>query len=211
MRKEALMKRGLLVVLFVGAVTWGMTTPRTVVAEPANSVNFGIGASNFLPHCKGTIYLIEYEHMLGPKISILGRLSEVHYTFDDGEHIEDGRPKGADIGARYYPSGGMKGFFIGGLLGYWEADWTFTHNKDLPDEFHGKGHSNSIRANVDIGGRFPIGSSSVSIMPALNFGRYFSSTSCEFTAPASRVGTACHEDSEVTFYAFLAVTAGIAF
>ncbi len=205
------MKRAMVVVLFVVAVAWGMTTPGTVLAEPANSVNFGIGLSNVLPHCKATVYIVEYEHMLGSKISALGRVSEVHYTFDDGEHVEDGRPKGADIGARYYFSGGMKGFFVGGSLGYWRTDWTFIHNKNTSFEFQGKAHSNSARVNVDIGARFPIGSSSVSIMPALNLGRYFSSTSCEFTAPASRVGTACHEDSEVTFYAFLAVTAGIAF
>jgi hypothetical protein len=211
MRKEAFMKKTMVVVLFVVAVAWGVTTPGTLLAEPRNSVNFGIGASNFLPHCKATIYLVEFEHKLGSKISALARVSEVHYTFDDGEHVEDGRPKGADIGARYYLSGGMKGFFIGGLLGYWRTDWTFLHNKNLPDEFQGKAHSNSLRANIDIGGRFPIGSSSVSIMPSLNFGRYFSSRSCEFTAPASRIGTACSEDSEVTNYAFLAVTVGIAF
>jgi len=205
------MKKEMLAVLFVGVVAWGIMAPRTVFAEPGNSVNLGIGESNFLPHCRATIYLLEYEHMLGPKIAAVGRVSEVDYTFDDGEHREHGRPMGADIGARYYFSGGMKGFFIGGLLGYWESDWTFTHNKSLPGEFQGTGHSKSLRANVDIGGRIPIGSSSVSIMPALNFGRYFSSSSCDFTAPASRVGTACNEDSEIVFYAFLAVTAGIAF
>jgi hypothetical protein len=105
----------------------------------------------------------------------------------------------------------MKGFFIGGTLGYWTADWTFTHNKGRSDEFLGKGNSDSIRANVDIGGRFPIGSSPVSIMPALNVGKFFSSTSCEYTAPASQVGTSCSQESEVEYYLFLAVTAGIRF
>ena len=205
------MKIPLAIILCIAIVAFGVMTPGTLFAEPANSVNFGIGMSNFLPHCKATIYLVEYEHMLGSNISALGRISEVHYTFDDGEHVEDGRPKGADIGVRYYFSGGMKGFYLGGSLGYWRADWTFMHNKNLPDEFQGNGHSNSIRADVDIGARFPIGASSVSITPALNFGKYFSHRSCEFTAPASRVGTACNEDSEIVFYAFLAVTAGIAF
>ncbi|HUJ17151.1 MAG TPA: autotransporter outer membrane beta-barrel domain-containing protein [Nitrospirota bacterium] len=204
------MKRELVIVLFFAAVAAAMT-PGTVLAEPANSVNFAIGMSNFLPHCDATIYFIEYEHMLGSKISAVGRVSEVHYTFDDGEHVEDGRPKGADVGVRYYFSGGMKGFFVGGLVGYWKSDWTFTHNKNLPDEFNGNGRSNSLRANVDVGGRFPIGSTSISIMPSLNFGRYFSSTSCEYTSPAARIGAPCSEESEVTFYAFLAVTAGIAF
>ena len=199
-------------VLFVFAVAWGMLTPGTLFAESEkNSVNLGVGMSNVLPHCKATIYLIEYERLLGAKISALGRISEVHYTFDDGKHLEDGRPKGVDIGARYYPTGGMKGFYVGGLVGYWKNDWTFTHNKNTAVQFQGQAHSDAVRANVDIGWRFPIGSSPVSIMPSVNFGRYFWSHSCEYTSPASRVGTACSEDSEVTNYLFLAVTAGIAF
>jgi hypothetical protein len=64
---------------------------------------------------------------------------------------------------------------------------------------------------VDLGGRFPIGSSPVSIMPALNVGKFFSSTSCDYTAPASRVGTSCSQESEVEYYFFLAVTVGIGF
>jgi outer membrane autotransporter protein len=149
--------------------------------------------------------------MLGSKLAVLGRASEVDYKFDDGKYFEKGRPKGVDVGARYYPAGGMEGFFISGTVGYWTADWTFTDNKGRSDEFQGKGNSDSIRANVDIGGRFPIGSSSVSIMPALNVGKFFSSTSCEYTGPASLVGTECSQKSEVEYYIFLAVTAGIRF
>src|SRR5574341_1108665 len=206
------MKRPLMVVLFVAAVAAGVMTPGTVSAEPANSVNLGIGGVvKTMPHCRATVYIVEYEHMLGSKIAVLGRGSEVDYKFDDGEYLEKGRPRGVDVGARFYPAGGMKGFFIGGTLGYWTADWTFTHNKGRSDEFLGKGNSDSIRANVDIGGRFPIGSSSVSIMPALNVGKFFSSTSCEYTSPASQVGTSCSQESEVEYYLFLAVTAGIRF
>jgi hypothetical protein len=205
------MKKALVIVLFVVAVVSGLMIPGTLCAEPVNSINFGIGTSNFLPHCKADIYLIEYERMIGSKISALARGTGVHYTYDDGEHVEDGRPKGADIGARYYFSGGMKGFFLGGSVGYWEADWAFMRNKNLPDQYQGNGHSDSIRANVDIGARYPIGASSVSIMPVLSFGRFSSDTTCEFTAPASRVGTACNEESEVENFAYLAVTVGIAF
>jgi len=206
------MKRPWVAVLFVAALAAGVMTPGTVFAEPANSINLGIGGVvQTMPHCKATVYLVEYEHMLGPKIAILGRGSEVDYKFDDGKYLEEGRPRGVDVGARFYPAGGMKGFFIGGTVGYWTADWTFTDNKGRSDELQGKGVSDSIRANVDIGGRFPIGSSSVSIMPALNIGKFFSSTSCEYTAPASRVGTSCSQNSEVEYYIFLAVTAGIRF
>jgi len=206
------MNRPLMVVLFVAAVAAWVMTPGPVFAEPENSINLGIGGVvQTMPHCRATLYIVEYEHMIDSKIAVLGRGSELHYKFDDGAYLEDGRPRGVDIGARYYPAGGMHGFFIGGTLGYWTADWTFTHNKGASDEYLGKGTSESIRANVDIGGRFPIGSSSVSIMPALNFGKFFSSTSCDYTAPASRVGTPCSQKTEVEYYLFLAVTAGIAF
>jgi hypothetical protein len=206
------MNSPLMVVLLVAAVAAGVMTPGTVFAEPANSVNLGIGGVvQTMPHCRATVYIVEYEHMLDSKIALLGRGSEVDYKFDDGTYFEVGRPRGVDIGARYYPAGGMKGFFISGTLGYWTADWTFTHNKGSSDEFLGKGNTDSIRANVDIGGRFPIGSPSISIMPALNVGKFFSSTSCEYTAPASRVGTPCSQNTEVRYYLFLGVTAGIGF
>jgi hypothetical protein len=206
------MKKPLMVVLFVAAIAARAISLGTAFAEPANSVNLGIGGViQTMPHCKSTIYIVEYEHMLNSKIAFLGRVSQVDYKFDDGAYFEVGRPRGADIGARYYPAGGMKGFFIGGALGYWTADWTFTHNKGSSDEYLGKGNNDSIRANVDIGGRFPLGTTSVSIMPALNFGKFFSSTSCEYTAPASRVGTPCSQKTEVEYYLFLGLTAGIAF
>ena len=206
------MKRPLVLVLFVVVVAAGVMSPGTLFAEPANSVNLGVGAASYiLPHCKASVFLVEYERMLGSKIAVLGRGSEVDYKFDDGKYLEEGKPRGVDVGARFYPAGGMKGFFIGGTVGYWTADWTFTHNKGSSDEFLGKGNTDSIRANVDIGGRFPIGSSPISIMPALHIGKFFTSNSCEYTAPASRVGTSCSNDSEVTYYGFLAVSVGIGF
>ena len=206
------MKRSLVVVLFVAAVVAGVMRPVTSFAESMNSMNIGIGGVvQTMPHCKATLYIAEYERMLGPKIAVLGRVSEVDYKFDDGKYLEEGRPKGVDIGARYYTAGGMKGFFIGGTVGYWMSDWTFTDFKGQPNEVQGKGDSNSVRVNVDIGGRFPIGSSSFSIIPALNFGRFFPSTTCEYTAPPSRVGTSCSQRTEVTNYLFLSLMAGIGF
>ncbi len=206
------MKKTCMVVLFVAAVAAGMMTPGSVFAEPANSVNLGIGGVvQLMPHCKANVYIVEFEHMLDSKISVLARGSEVDYHGDDGKYLEDGKPRGVDVGARFYPAGGMKGFFIGGTLGYWTSDWTFIHNQGKPDEWQGKGKSDSIRAHVDIGGRFPIGSSSVSIMPAFNFGKFFPSTTCEYTSPASRVGTPCSQKSEVEYYMFLGVMAGIGF
>jgi hypothetical protein len=103
------MKKPLMVVLFVAAIAAGVMSPWTACAEPANSFNLGIGGViQTMPHCKATIYIVEYEHMLYSKTSLLGRGCQVDYKFDDGTYFEVGRPRGVDIGARYYPAVGMK-------------------------------------------------------------------------------------------------------
>jgi hypothetical protein len=205
------MKRRLMVLLFIAAGA-GALCAGPLCAEPEGSVDLGIsGVVQSMPHCSSIGYLAEYERLLNSKFTVLGRASQVDYHFNDGSHIEDGRPRGLDLGARFYSRGNMQGFFIGGAVGYWMSHWTFTKDRGEATELHGKGTSESVRANVDIGGRFPIHNSSVSIMPALNFGKFFSSTSCEYTSPASRVGTSCNQKTEVEYYLFLAVTAGIAF
>ncbi len=199
--------------LFIVAVAAGTMPPEAVFAETENSINLGFGGvPRLMPHCKANVYILEYEHMLsGSKFTVFGRGSEVDYRFDDGIYVEEGKPRGADVGARYYLAGGMKGFSIGGSVGYWTADWTFINNKGTVYELRGRGENDSLRANIDIGGRFPIGSSSVSIVPAFNIGKYFSSLSCEYTAPVSWIGTACNQDTEVHAYMFLSVTVGIGF
>jgi len=210
-KEGGVMKRPVVFVMLV--VVAGTVAAGTAFAEPVNSINFGLGGVvQTMPHCKANIYLVEYEHMLDSKLAVLGRGSDIDYKFDDGRYLEKGRPRGLDIGVRYYPAGGMKGIFFGGTVGYWKTDWTFTNDKGMVSESQGKGDSKAIRANVDIGARFPIGSSPVSIMPALQVGRFFSSTTCEYTAPASRAGTSCSQDGEVSaFYGFLAVSIGIGF
>lgn len=207
------MNRSCVLVLSIAMIAAGAMLPGAVFSETANSVNLGFGGvPKLMKHCDADVYIVEYEHMLSDsKFTVLGRGSEVVYRFDDGIYREEGKPRGGDVGMRYYFSGGMKGYFIGGTVGYWTSDWTFTSDKGQPTEARGTGDSDSVRANVDIGGRFPVGSSSVSIVPALNIGKFFSSTSCEYTAPASRVGTPCSQDSEVKAYVFLAVTVGIGF
>lgn len=205
------MKRLLLAVL-IAAVAAGLTIPGTAFAEPMNSINLGIGGvPQLMPHCKSTLYIVEYERMLGPNIAFLGRGSQVDYKFDDSEYQEQGKPTGIEVGTRYYSNGNMQGLFIGGVVGYWMTDWRFIHHRGLSNEVQGAGDSDSFRANVDIGGRFPIGSSSVSIMPAINLGKFFSATSCDYTAPASQVGQPCHQRTEVEYYMFVSLTAGYQF
>lgn len=207
------MKRPVVLVLFIVFAVAGVMQPGTVRAQTSDSVNLGFGGlPRLMKHCDADVYIIEYEHMIsGSQFTVLGRGSEVDYTFDDGIYREEGKPKGVEAGVRYYFTGGMKGFFIGGTVGYWTADWTFTSDKGTVNEALGKGDTDSVRANLDMGGRFPIGSSSVAIVPALNIGKFFSSTSCEYTAPALLIGTACSQDTKVDAYVFLTVMVGIGF
>lgn len=204
------MKGSLAQYLIPVVISWA-TMPVATGAELTDSVNLGLGGVNPMPHCNAKVYLIEYEHQITPVIAALGRGSGVKYWFDDGQYQEDGRLRGLDAGIRYYPAGGMLGLFIGGSLGYWRGDWTFFQNKGTPAGWQGKAGSNSLRLNFEVGDRIPIPGTSVSVMPELSFGKFFSSMSCDATAPASRHGMPCSQSSEVDYYIFLGVTAGIAF
>lgn len=182
-------------------------------AEPTDSVNLGFGGLiRTMPHCDASVHLIEYEHLLSPTIAVLGRGNGVDYKFDDGNYREDGTLRGLDIGIRYYPAGNMHGFFTGGSLGYWNGDWTFIHDMGRPSQYLGTAHSNSMRLNFDIGNRTRIRGTNISIMlPDINFGKFFSTSSCDYTAPASMVGTPCNQKSEVNAYLFIGIGLGVAF
>lgn len=180
-------------------------------SESVDSINLGLGGLNPMAHCDAKVYIIEYEHLLTPTITILGRGSGVHYRYDNRQYLEDGRLRGMDVGARYYSAGGMQGFFVGGSLGYWTGDRTFIQYQNTPVQWQGKGNSDSIRLNFDLGDRIQIRGTNISIMPEASLGKYFSSLSCEATAPASRIGTPCNQKSEVNYYIFIGMTVGVAF
>lgn len=189
----------------------GVFAPGASGAESADSINLGIGGLNPMAYCSAKVLTLEYEHRLTPTTAFLGRGSGVNYRYDNSHYLEDGRLRGMDVGARYYPAGGMQGFFIGGTLGYWKQDMTFIQYQSTPDEWQGKADHNSLRLNIDVGDRIPIGGTNVSIMPEVNVGKFFMSSSCEATAPASRIGTPCSQKSEVNYYIFVGLLAGLAF
>lgn len=193
------------------AISWAMASAAPA-AEPADSVNLGYGGIvHTMPHCDAKVFSIEYEHLLTATTAVLGRASEVHYRYDNGHYYESGKPWGLDVGARYYPAGGLRGFYMGGSLGYWKADWAFIQNESGPVPYYGLASSNSIRLNFGIGDRIPIEGTRISIMPELNFGKFFSSRSCSYTAPVSQIGTVCTQKSEVNAYLYVGVVAGFAF
>jgi hypothetical protein len=189
----------------------GAVAQAASAAEPANSINIGIGGLNPMPHCDALIYTLEYEHQYSPTIAILGRGSTVDYTSDDTDYLEDGRLQGVDLGVRYYRAGRRRGFYTGASLGYWKGDRTFTQYRNTPSQREGAADSRSLRVNIDLGYRFPMRDSNVSIMPEVNIGKFFFSSSCDYTAPASVVGAACDQKSEVNYYIFAGLSVGVGF
>lgn len=196
---------------FLILIVIGTVAPAAMCAESASSINLGLGGLNPMPHCNARVYTIEYEHPLTPTLAVLGRGSGVNYRYDDGQYLEDGRLRGMDVGTRYYPAGDMRGFFLGGGIGYWKGNWTFVQNQSKPTEWRGKGDANSLRLNINVGDRIPIRGTNVSIIPEVNLGKFFASSACEYTAPASRVGTPCNQKSEVNFYLFVGMVVGVEF
>jgi len=191
-----------------------LVAPLFLWASPAKSkesINLGYGGLNPMPHCHAKIYTIEYEHQLALKFSILGRGSRVNYKSDDGVYQEEGKLKGLDLGTRYYPVGDMHGFFVGASLGYWTGDWTSRQDKGLATEWQDKADSKSLRLNADVGYRLRLLDTKVSIIPQVNLGKFFSSSSCQYTAPSSRITAQCNETSEVKYYLFVGAAVGIAF
>ncbi len=175
------------------------------------SINLGYGGLNPMPHCKARTYTIEYEQMYSSTWSVLGRGNGVNYHYDDQQHLEDGRLRGVDIGARYYPAGSMRGFFFDTSLGLWHNEWTFMESQRTPSQWQGRGQFNALRLNFDLGGRFPIAGSGVSLMPHITFGHFFSSQTCEATAPPARAGTYCSMRAEPDSYLFAGIMLGLAF
>jgi len=207
------MMKTFLAVLLVMLVAVCLVTPGTSFAGAKNSINLGAGGM-VGPDTTASAFFIEYERLLGSRVAVFARGGSVSYTYDDGWYVEDGDPKGFDIGVRAYPMGGgaMKGFYVGGAIGSWKTEWTFTDDKGMSYESRGKGDSSSIRADIEVGGRFNLGTETVSLMPAFHIGHFFGSDdTCTYTYPASLHGRSCGKESEVGIYGFFSLSVGVAF
>ena len=158
-------------------------------------------------------YFAEYERFVGSRISVLARGGRVSYEYDDDKYVEEGDPKGFDIGMRVYPmGGGMKGLYVGLSIGRWNTDWTFREHKGQPWETRGTGETTAVRVDAEVGGKLYIGSERVSLMPALHLGQFFGiNDSCSYTYPAGYVGTLCDKNSKFGFYGFYSLSVGFSF
>jgi hypothetical protein len=185
--------------------------PGSAGAASRNSINLG-GLGLVGPDLTAYALQVEYERLLGNGVSLFGRTGFLNYSYDDDIYEEDGDGPGLDIGVRkYFGRDEMKGFYIGGSLGIWKVDWTFTDHSYSTSSpwFSGKGDSTALKLDLEIGGRIPLGSSPLAIRPSFHVGHYFDlDESCSST---SVPGADCGADSELGFYAVLGLAVGISF
>ena len=188
--------------------------PCSVLAQDAsNSINItGAAAPGGGDLKSATVLMLEYERLVAQKLSVFGRVSSLKYKYDDGNYLEDGDGTGVGLGVRFYPSRGLKGFYIGGGIGRFETTWTWTDDKGKLSESRGKGDSSSFQWGGELGYRFNLGGGNVSLTPALNIGSWAGGdNNCTYTYPPALAGRSCTKSSQLGFYAVASVSLGIAF
>lgn len=146
----------------------GLGANTATAAEYTNTVRAG-----FFVNPVGTVGAVEYEHLLGNRVSLGARLGYLDYDYKDGSYRETGNGPGAEFLVRFYPGGqGHRGFYIGGGIGYWNSDWKWTDPNDTPTSDSGTGAA--VNVNINIGWKIPLGSDRVYIDPNLAIGNFFS-------------------------------------
>lgn len=130
------------------------------------------------------------------------------YTYDDDVYAENGDGPGFEFGVRFYPAGnGMKGFYIGAGTCLWFSEWTWIDDKGQSYETRGSGESTAWDLNFNIGAKIPLGNSGLHIEPNALIGNWFSvDYECKYDN-----GSACSKESEMGFYALVAVNFGMTF
>jgi hypothetical protein len=174
--------------------------------SPKNSINLAVAALPGIGDLKATVVMLEYERLVTPRLSVYGRGSSLKYKFDDNTDVEDGKGTGLGLGVRFFPQGGLKGFYVGGGIGTFKSKWDWIDNKG-PGQTTGKGETTSIQWGGEVGYRFNLGSERVSLTPALNVGSWLGGDDKCTNAN----GTACTKESELGFYAVISVALGFAF
>jgi len=170
-----------------------------------NSLNLAIATAPPIGDLrKGTVTMLEYEHMVSPGWTIFARGSSLSYKWDEGDYVEEGDGKAIGAGFRYYFNRRLEGMYVGGALSRFDTDWTYNEYS-----YAGKGNSKTIQWGAEAGYRFRLGNN-FSLTPALNIGQWAGgSGGCTYTEPSSLRGRACDQESSLGFYS--AVSVGLNF
>jgi hypothetical protein len=175
-----------------------------------NSINLTVGGVPPIGYVKATVVMLEYERLITQKISVFGRGSSLKYKYDDDEYEEEGDGRGFGAGVRFYPQGGLKGFYVGGAVSSFKSTWDWIDDKGTSFTSRGDGESTSIQWGAEVGYRFRLGTEHISLTPALHVGSWLGAdTTCNQTSPATSVP--CDKESQLGFYGAVSVSLGIAF
>jgi len=188
--------------------------PCSALAQDAkNSINIALAAAPGFGDLKSaTVLMLEYERLVTSNLSVFGRGSSLKYKWDDDNYVEDGKGTGLGVGVRFFPSGGLKGFYVGGAVGTFKSKWDWIDEQGKISETRGNGDSSSIQWGGELGYRFNLGGGKVSLTPALNIGSWLGGdNTCTYTAPPAQAGRPCGKESELGIYAVASVSLGIAF
>jgi hypothetical protein len=174
-----------------------------------NSINLIVGGVPPIGYVKATVVMLEYERLITQKLSVFVRGSSLKYKYDDDEYEEEGDGRGFGGGVRFFPKGGLRGFYVGGAVSSFKSTWDWIDDKGTSFTSRGDGESTSIQWGAEVGYRFNLGRH-VSLTPALNVGSWLGGdTTCNKTSPAP-AGT-CDKESQLGFYGAVSVALGIAF
>lgn len=187
----------------------GTASAAIKAGEGDNSVNAGFAALPGLFDTEAAVFYVEYERKMSDLLTIVGRVGALDYDFDDGMYKESGDGPGLDAGVRFYPlAGAMKDLYIGGALGLWWTEWTYTDLTWIGTQWvYGRGESTALKAEFEVGYRFLIPNTPVAVSPTFRTGTFISlDDSCSNAA-----GWPCANESEIGVFAVFGVSAGFQF
>lgn len=180
----------LLCVVVVSALIFVAAPGLVCAQDKPNSILVG-GYGLVGPDVSASAVPVAYERQLADRFSLTVRQLSGGYDYDDGYYEEEGDFQGIGAGFRFYTSGEMKGFFIGGGADIWTSEWDWIDDKGTAYESSGSGDSTGLNVSFRIGYRFMLA-------PAF------------FVEPGGQIGYFFNE-SEISIYAIGGVAVGIRF
>lgn len=175
------------------AVACALAVPGLGIAAEQNTVKAAVAVA---PVNDANVVMAEYERLLNDKLALGARFGSLDYEFKDGAERETGDGTGVEVLVRFYPSGGFKGLYVGGGIGFWNVDWEWTDPTDSPGR--GSGSTDSTNVNIAVG--WKLGSDKVYFEPAILIGNWLG---------VSQDDTG--RESELGFYLALSLGVGIKF